>query len=306
MLVSIILPNYNHADYLEERIQSVLNQSCKNLEIIILDDCSTDDSKKVIERYSDNKSVSHIIYNDKNSGSTFKQWEKGFELAKGDYIWIAESDDCCDKEFLKTLVNKLNSPDVVLAFTRSMQINEQGKELGVFATQKDLNENMRLDGADFIKYYLSKSNIVVNASSAIFRRKALMDIEMNFMEFKGCGDWLFWIYLAELGSVVYEPTPLNYFRQHSVNATKGLHLSGNNSKEVHKVYEYLCLGGYLSRIRKIRFRLVRLISYLSSSQFRDELILKDVLREWRFSWWEYVVVSPFVFYYRVLTKLFRC
>lgn len=84
-LVSVIIPNYCHARYLDERITSVLNQTYENFEVIILDDCSPDDgaSKAVIEKYSDNSHISHIVFNEQNSGSTFKQWNKGFQLSKG-------------------------------------------------------------------------------------------------------------------------------------------------------------------------------------------------------------------------------
>ena len=94
-LVSVIVPNYCHSMYLDERILSILNQTYNNFELIILDDCSPDNgaSKSVIEKYRDNSHISQIIFNEKNSGSTFKQWEKGINLAKGEFIWIAESDD---------------------------------------------------------------------------------------------------------------------------------------------------------------------------------------------------------------------
>ena len=77
-MVSVIIPNYNHAKYLEERIDSVLNQSYKDFEVIVLDDYSTDNSKEVINKYAGHPKVSHIILNEENSGSTFKQWHKGF------------------------------------------------------------------------------------------------------------------------------------------------------------------------------------------------------------------------------------
>ena len=92
-LVTVIIPNYNHAKYLRQRIDTVLNQTYTSFEVIILDDCSTDNSKDIILSYKDNPHISNIVLNSENSGSTFKQWNKGFELAKGDYIWIAESDD---------------------------------------------------------------------------------------------------------------------------------------------------------------------------------------------------------------------
>ena len=106
--VSVIVPNYNHAAFLHDRISSILNQSYQNFELIILDDCSTDNSLAIIEQFKEEKAVSHVILNTKNSGSTFKQWEKGLNLAKGEYIWIAESDDFADRQFLERAVEILD------------------------------------------------------------------------------------------------------------------------------------------------------------------------------------------------------
>ena len=75
-MVSVIIPNYNHSAFLKERIQSVLNQTYSDFELIILDDCSSDKSRDIIESFRSNPKVSHIIYNDRNSGSTFRQWNK--------------------------------------------------------------------------------------------------------------------------------------------------------------------------------------------------------------------------------------
>ena len=103
-LVSVIIPNYNHARYLDERMQSVLGQTYQNIEVIILDDCSTDNSREVIERYRNDPKVTSIVYNDSNTGKPFQQWNKGIGLAAGDIIWLAESDDTCDAEMLERLV----------------------------------------------------------------------------------------------------------------------------------------------------------------------------------------------------------
>ncbi|MFN9114867.1 MAG: glycosyltransferase family 2 protein, partial [Bacteroidota bacterium] len=103
VFVSVIVPNYNHSRFLRKRIDSILNQTYQNFELIILDDNSNDDSVSVIEEYHSCSSISHIVYNQVNSGSTFKQWEKGLSLAKGDWIWIAESDDMCSSLFLQEI-----------------------------------------------------------------------------------------------------------------------------------------------------------------------------------------------------------
>ena len=82
--VSVIVPNYNHALFLRQRLDSIFNQNFQDFEVIILDDCSTDNSKEIIEEYRNRPQVSHIVYNDTNSGSPFKQWAKGCDVARGE------------------------------------------------------------------------------------------------------------------------------------------------------------------------------------------------------------------------------
>ena len=76
MLISVIVPNYNHASFLKQRIDSILNQTFQDFELIILDDCSTDNSREIIETYRNHLKVSHIIYNTENSGSLLNNGKK--------------------------------------------------------------------------------------------------------------------------------------------------------------------------------------------------------------------------------------
>ena len=126
--VSVIIPNYNHAPYLKRRIDSVLNQTYTDFEVILLDDCSTDESREVLLMYQDHPKVSHVVINRENSGSPFKQWHRGFELAKGEYIWIAESDEWCEPTLLETLVEPmLRDEFIVLRYCQSLLASERGK-----------------------------------------------------------------------------------------------------------------------------------------------------------------------------------
>src|SRR5438128_6391640 len=97
--VTVIIPNFNHAPYLERRISSVLNQTYQDFEIIYIDDASTDESALVFAKFSSDRRIKAII-NETNGGIPFKQWNKGVRLAQGEYIWIAESDDYADRNFL--------------------------------------------------------------------------------------------------------------------------------------------------------------------------------------------------------------
>src|ERR1700688_2462524 len=106
--VSIVVPNYNHARFLRQRLDSIFGQTFQDFELIVMDDCSTDASRSIISAYANNPRV-RTEFNAENSGSTFKQWNKGVRLARGEYVWIAESDDYADERLLGELVFLLDS-----------------------------------------------------------------------------------------------------------------------------------------------------------------------------------------------------
>lgn len=124
MLLTVIIPSYNHGYFLKQRIDSVLNQIFQDFELIILDDCSTDNSKEIIEMYRGNEKITQIIYNDANSGSTFLQWKKGIELAKGEYKWIAESDDYSHPQFLETVLKNFSEKRCSVVYCQSDRVDE--------------------------------------------------------------------------------------------------------------------------------------------------------------------------------------
>jgi glycosyltransferase involved in cell wall biosynthesis len=111
-LVSVIIPNFNHSQFLNQRIDSALGQTYQNFEVILLDDASNDHSFEIINSYAKHPKVSHVVVNDSNSGSVFSQWFKGIALAKGNYVWIAESDDWCEKVLLESLLLPLDNNTV--------------------------------------------------------------------------------------------------------------------------------------------------------------------------------------------------
>ena len=276
--VSVIIPNYNHALYLDERIQSVLNQSYDNLEIIILDDMSKDNSRKVIEKYRKYPKISHILYNETNSGSTFRQWEKGIKLAKGEFIWIAESDDYCEPSLLEALMEQVQThPTCALVYALSQMVDLQGRVLGKRTRPYG---NVFLTGKRFIQRYMCCENPVYNASSAIFRREAALEIQPLYMEYKGAGDRLFWIEIAEKGDVAIVNRPLNYFRQHPNKVTPQKTLDGTNLMEDKRTFDYLSERGFLKNPFR-RFLCKGYYLYLiRSTRLSDEMVRQKVLMRW--------------------------
>lgn len=226
MKVSVIIPNYNHCKYLPRRIDSVLNQTIKPIEIIILDDCSIDGSREVISQYkSEHPLIIKTLYNDKNSGSSFIQWLKGIEMCSGDLIWIAESDDFCEHNFLEELVKPfLSHETLVISFCSSHYINETEAiipDLSKFGEQKVV-----VEGSKFLESEMAYGNRIVNASSAIFKKKACSNLPSEILDFKFCGDWLFWNHLLLYGKIYYTPKRLNYFRVHIGNVSNNANKNG--------------------------------------------------------------------------------
>lgn len=235
--VSVIVPNYNHATYLAERLGSVLGQTYTNVEVIILDDCSTDNSREIIERYRANEKVAHIVYNSTNSGSTFRQWQKGIAYATGEFIWIAESDDYCELNFLEILVNgMINQPSCSIAFAQSVCVDKDKNIL--WETPYNLNSQY-LHGREFIQKYMLYNNTIVNASMAIFKKDSYLTLSHDFTQFRYCGDWLFWIELARAGDVYISRERLNYFRKHDADVTGYFLASGSIYIEQVKLLQML-------------------------------------------------------------------
>ena len=277
--VSVIIPNYNHARYLNERIQSVLNQTYQDFEVIILDDKSTDNSQEVIEKYRNHPKVSHIVFNEENSGSTFKQWDKGFGLAKGDLIWIAESDDSCDRKLLETLVAAHEKSHSVVTFCRSRVMDENSKLQEIYISQQKLENDLTCPGDDFIRRYMLDANIVVNASSAIFKKKKALMVRPTYKTMKGEGDMLFWVEMMHGGIVSFIAAPLNLFRQHSTNTTKGLCNAGVNFKEHKQVYDFIVKEKIIGWTEAFTHRFWR-VFYYSKESYQTEEQKKSVMDTW--------------------------
>lgn len=223
-LVSVVVPNYNYANYLVERIESVLNQTFTDFELILLDDASSDGSANVLERYRDNAHVACIDVNSRNTSSPFRQWQKGIGLAKGKYIWIAEADDLAEPNFLETCVKWAEKePDVAVCYTGSLLIDPKGN-----VSRRDVNhwgrrtrnEAQCFDGKSFATHNLYWKNYIINASGVLFRREfALRVMDSDYKDMRYFGDWLFWFEMAMQGKVVEIYRNLNYFRQHDSKVT---------------------------------------------------------------------------------------
>ena len=245
--VSVIIPNYNYARFLRQRIESVLAQTYTNYEIILLDDASTDDSMSILNHYKTNSRVTHLEINSVNTGSPFAQWQKGISLSRGKYIWIAESDDAADSSFLEKAVSVLNQyPHTSFCFLGSNCIDEKGNELSTDFdrwTSKQLRRPHNIgifDGEDYIKHNLYWRNYIYNASGVVFRKQCFEQIkDLSCFSMRYSGDWLFWIEICRQGNVIRINRKLNYFRQHDNKVSPKAEKEGAYFIEGGRILEYM-------------------------------------------------------------------
>lgn len=264
--VSIIIPNYNHAAFLQQRIDSVLEQTYQDVELILLDDASTDNSNDIINRYKEHPKVTHVLVNTQNSGSPFKQWQKGIALAKGSYIWIAESDDYCELNFLETVLRQFDQyQNLGLVYAQSMDVDAQGKTLlhrKEYTAEFQPNiweQEFIMEGKQFVEAYLKVKNVIPNASAVVFK-KSIVDAVMftpELLHMKMCGDWLFWIQLSLKTHIGFVQQELNYFRNHAAvsRAHVGIEKKKQRLLEEKVVRSFLQSGNYSDT--KLEYRLYK-------------------------------------------------
>lgn len=227
--VSVIVPNYNHAPYLRQRLESIYSQSYSNIEVILLDDCSSDESRSILIGFRDRyPSLTRLHFNESNSGGVFYQWARGFDMATGDLVWIAESDDYCSENFLSELVTSFTNSAVRIAFCRTLFVENTTND-SIWSSEAFLHD-LRLNV--WKRSFLASAhattkngwvvkNIIPNVSGALFRHPRDLDLlkDPTWKSLRLCGDWIFYLAIARGGLVGYSPKATNFYRQHTSNTS---------------------------------------------------------------------------------------
>lgn len=245
--LSVIVPNYNYARYLPARLRSILQQEEPIYELIVLDDCSTDDSVQVARAALEASSVDwRIAPNETKASSVFEQWRRGAALARGELIWIAEADDLSDPRFLSAVLPALDNPDVVLSYSQSRQMSETGSTLDSDYLQytSDIDRDRwtkayLADGRAEIGSALAVKNTIPNVSACVFRRDALLTAltahASEIERFRVAGDWMTYIRVLQQGRIAYDPRPLNHHRRHSGSVTASALAPADALREIEDV-----------------------------------------------------------------------
>lgn len=221
-LISVIVPNFMHEKYLRGRLLSITQQTYQNIEIILLDDASSDNSEQLLREFSFTcEKVTKLEVNTVNSNLPIQQWIKGISFARGDFIWIAESDDEADPEFLSTMLRIFdNHPSVGITYCNSKVIDENSQVISQYdytspryadnaLWAKDFFEN----GTDFVVNYMTHRNVIPNVSSVLFKSEALKE-NICSSSLKFCADWALYTKILRSCDIAYSSKPMNKFRKH--------------------------------------------------------------------------------------------
>lgn len=227
----MLVPSYNHKPFIVERMNSIYDQTYTWREMIIVDDCSNDGSLQILRDYTKDPRVT-LIESSANTGSPFIQWLKASRYATSDYIWIAESDDRNDSQFLEKMVGALEDSDALFGFCSSKIINLYSEVIGEPRQFKIDSRNLTLrdqgirifKGGDFLRFHMIEYNSIPNVGSCLFRREAFLRASVGIERFTYTGDWYLYLQLMCLGNVLHLPDVLNYFRDHP-NTTRSKHRS---------------------------------------------------------------------------------
>lgn len=233
--ISVIVPNYNNGEFINQRIYSILCQDYKISELIILDDCSNDNSREVIDKIA--KSITNqvkviTLYNDKHSNSKYKQWQKGLSLAHYKYVWLANVTDYCTDYFLKNSFKAIhNNADISISYVNTSFIDINGYIKSSFDIHS--NKSYINDGMKEINDYFYLKNYIATISSCIIKKADYNEYLKLSDEYKEIGDWLFYVNVMSCGKINYVNSNLCYKRD--------LNYSSNNLEKVieqEKLYKY--------------------------------------------------------------------
>jgi len=217
-LVSVVVPSYNYADYLDERIEGILNQTYSNIELIIIDDCSPDHSVEVLQKYAKHPKI-RLVLRDKNEGWISANNE-GAKMATGEFILFAQCDDTCDLTLIERLVDSLqHNPSAGISFCKSVLVDKRGNVLSEdyddreSSFQSACREDVLLSKQQ-MSLFLFNACVIPNLSAVLIRKACFDTVGYFSSDYQVCSDWDWYFRICQEYDVAYVSQALNRFMQH--------------------------------------------------------------------------------------------
>lgn len=204
--ISVLMSVYNGSRYLKESVDSILNQSFTDFELIIIDDCSTDNTWEILTKYAAQDQRIRLFKNQKNCGLT-KSLNCGLKLAKGECIARQDADDISlHKRFEKQIACLNEHPEVILVSCDLELIDSKGNLIGKF---------QRACNPDLVGWYLLFYNHLAGHSQVMFRRETVINLGGYCENRRYSQDYELWCRLVKVGKIVILPEVLVKQRRHN-------------------------------------------------------------------------------------------
>lgn len=246
--VSVVIPTFNGSNYIVEQLESILNQSFNEFEIIIVDDNSDDNTVSIIKDYFEHKYFNDytLIENNFNVGPN-KSFEKGIKASEGKYIALSDQDDIWLLSKLETLYKKITEDNLDLVYSPSYLLLENKKTNQIYPIPK-------LCKSTFCKL---KYNNARGATTLI--KKEFLESILPFSEYDIYDKWIYFCAIAK-GKICFIEEPLNYYRIHQSN------LIGKNFKFRSKIE-------LIDKLNKNKNFYSDLLFYLNKNNCNSKFIL---------------------------------
>lgn len=246
-LVSVIMPSYNHEEYIGQAIGSVLDQTMSDIELIIVDDASEDGSREIIESYADRDERVRPIFHDENRGIA-KTVNDALSRTNGKYVAHTASDDLWATNKLARQLDVLNSASGSLVWTRGEVIDRNGNQIGETFLERHNAEDSPKSGCLFHKLiggnYIFGTSILYDST---IRKGIQFDTNLRYLN-----DYKFMLDLSVRTRFEYVNEPLTYYRVHKTNTTSNRDWNDTVAREqlvirdyVRNEYEELLERGHL-------------------------------------------------------------
>ena len=261
-LISIVMATYNGSLYLAEQMDSIVAQSYPNVEIIVVDDCSTDNTIEILKCFQLKYSNIKIVINDTNLGYV-KNFEKGCSLATGEYIALCDQDDYWHPEKLSKMQAAIG--DYPLIYCDSVLCNETLTPIGENISDRVSCRNFDncLQQAIFCRIY----------GHATLIKKSFLEKALPFLAVIPHDWWLSYV-ATFYGGVKYLPEPLASYRQHSANIFGA---AGSKSKKISKANK--AIKNKLE-LEKIRIRIKAFYNFCPDELLKEKMILRKLAKSY--------------------------
>jgi glycosyltransferase involved in cell wall biosynthesis len=319
-LISVIVPIYNVENYVEKCIDSILRQSYKDIEVILINDGSTDKSRERIRKYSGN---SKCIIIDKKNGGLSSARNEGLKKAVGEYVYFVDSDDCIDERALEYLIQNMNDTDADFCCYRACCFYDRLKDKRLLG--KKFEYNFLDNNRSIIQDAFFQKSIKTSAWSKIYRKSFLDKYNLLFYEGIINEDALFTIQCSIYAQKVsFLDIPLYYIRVRAGSISRLFKDENITSyfvvfreiknilveKKLYNEYKNYFYGGY---VKQILFSLVQCIFYIRNKKqfFRIYSLLngdiymdKTIGKNIKYCSWLYYFLYrisryPLIFYYLI-------